>query len=90
MVNRDRHEIVMDILRKATRGNKKTELMRDAGLSYLQTKQYFSILLENKLLETNENGSLKTTNKGLEFLEKCGECLLTGWQRQKESKLSPK
>jgi len=86
MVNRDRHEIVMDILTKARTGKKKTELMRDAGLSYLQTKQYLNTLLEKGLLEIDKNNNLKTTKKGLEFLEKCGKCLLTNWHKQKENK----
>ncbi len=34
MVNRDRHDITFEILRKATAGKKKTELMREVGLSY--------------------------------------------------------
>lgn len=84
MINRDRHDIVIDILRKATSGKKKTELMRDAGLSYLQTKQYLRILLEKGLLEIGEQHHFKTTKKGLEFLEKCGDCLLFKWDKQKK------
>jgi len=84
MVNRDRHDITMEILRKAHAGKKKTELMRDAGLSYTQSKQYFSILLEKKMLEIDEKRRLKTTKKGLEFLERCGECLLFKWAKQRE------
>ncbi len=83
MVNRDRHEIVMDILTKARMKKKKTELMRGVGLSYLQTKQYLGTLLEKGLLEIDKNHNLKTTKKGLEFLEKCGECVLIGWHKQK-------
>ena len=44
MVNRDRHEITIEILRKASGGKKKTEMMRDVGLSYLQAKQYLNEL----------------------------------------------
>ncbi|MEM2118114.1 MAG: winged helix-turn-helix domain-containing protein [Candidatus Bathyarchaeia archaeon] len=86
MVNRDRHEIVIDILTKAKNGKRKTELMRDAGLSYLQTKQYLTTLIEKGLLEIDKNNNLKTTKKGQEFLQKCGECLLTNWHKQKENK----
>ena len=83
MVRRDRHDIAVDILRKATHGKKKTELMSEVGLSYLQTKQYLDTLVGRELLQINEKGQLKTTKKGLEFLEKCDECLLFPWEQQK-------
>jgi len=83
MVNRDRHEITMEILKKAKEGKNKTEIIRDVGLSYLQTKQYFGVLLEKGLLEFDESRRFRTTKKGLEFLEKCGECLLFKWGKQK-------
>ena len=83
MVNRDRHEITIEILREATSGKSRTELMRDVGLSYLQTKQYLGILSDKGLLKIDENRRFKTTKKGLEFLEKCGECLLFKWSKQK-------
>jgi predicted transcriptional regulator len=76
MVNRDRHDITMEILRKATSGKRKTELMRDVGLSYLQAKQYLSALTKKGLLELDKQNSYKTTRKGLEILEKCMECPL--------------
>ena len=83
MVNRDRHDITVEILRKATAGKKKTEIMRDVGLSYLQLKQYLGMLLEKGLLELDGRRNFKTTKKGLEFLEKCGECFLFKWDKQK-------
>lgn len=83
MVNRDRHDISMEILTKAKSGIKKTELMREVGLSFLQTKQYLGILREKGLLEIDEKQHFKTTKKGMEFLEKCGECLLFKWNKQK-------
>jgi len=80
MVNRDRHDITMEILRKATSGKRKTELMRDVGLSYLQAKQYLNALTEKGLLELDKQNSYKTTRKGLEILEKCMECSLFKWK----------
>jgi len=80
MVNRDRHDITMEILRKATSGKRKTELMRDVGLSYLQAKQYLNALTEKGLLELDKQNSYKTTRKGLEILEKCMECPLFKWK----------
>ena len=80
MVNRDRHDITMEILKKAASGKRKTELMRDVGLSYLQAKQYLDILLQKGLLEIDKQNCFKTTKKGLEFLEKCMECPLFKWK----------
>jgi len=83
MVRRDRHDIVVDILRKATSGRKKTELMLDAGLSSLQMQQYLDVLVKKGLLGIDETRRLKTTKKGTEFLAKCDECLLFPWEKQK-------
>ncbi len=83
MVNRDRHDITMEILTKAKSGIRKTELMREVGLSFLQTKQYLGILSEKGLVEVDKKQFFKTTRKGLEFLEKCGECFLFKWHKQK-------
>ncbi len=83
VVRRDRHDIAMDILRKATSRRKKTELMSDVGLSGSQAKQYLGVLIENGLLEVDKNRYLKTTKKGLDYLSKCGECLLFSWEKRK-------
>jgi len=80
MGNRDRHDIVMDILQKAKAGKNKTELMRDVGLSYSQSKQYLKMLVEQGLLETKENKRYNTSKKGFSFMEKCGECFLSHWR----------
>lgn len=74
MVNRDRHEIAIEIMNRAVSGKKKTELMRDAGLSYLQAKLYLGELVDRGLLQIDERQNFKTTKKGLEFMEKCEAC----------------
>jgi predicted transcriptional regulator len=84
MVNRDRHDITFEILKKAAAGKKRTELMREVGLSYTQSKKYLSLLVEKGLLEMNEKRLFRTTDKGLEFLEKCKQCPLFKWNRQKK------
>jgi predicted transcriptional regulator len=86
MVNRDRHDIVMEILDKARSGKKKTELMSEVGLSYTQSKQYFGTLVGLSLLKVEDNKNLITTNKGIEYLEKCGECFLCDWHKQRVTK----
>jgi predicted transcriptional regulator len=87
MVRRDRHDIATEILRKAAVGKKKTELMLDVGLSYAQTKLYLDTLVKKGLLETNESRLLKTTKKGLEFLERCTECMLFPWEKSEKESL---
>ena len=83
MVNRDRHEIAIEILNSAVSGKRKTEIMRDVGLSYLQARLYLSELVERGLLQIDEKRVLRTTKKGLEFLEKCKACPLFGWDKKK-------
>lgn len=83
MVNRDRHEITFEILNKTISGKKKTELMREVGLSYKQSKRYLKLLTEKGLLEMDKKHSYKATSRGLDFLEKCKGCPLFKWKRQK-------
>lgn len=74
---RDRIEIIRDILQKANGGIKKTHIMYKANLSSDQIKNYLSFLemkgllkLETKkdnLYKTTKN-LYKTTDKGLKFL----------------------
>jgi predicted transcriptional regulator len=87
-VNRDRHEIVMEILRKAALGRKKTVLIADVGLSYVQAKQYLTTLFEKGLLEIDKKNLLKTTKKGLELVEKCDRCVLYRWKKQNKKPAS--
>lgn len=81
-VNRDRHDIVIDILRKASTEKSKTVLMREVGLSFLQTGQYLGTLMDKELLEVDGRRLFKTTKKGMEFVEKCEACPLFSWDRQ--------
>jgi predicted transcriptional regulator len=83
MVNRDRHEITIEILKKASGGKKKTEIMRDVGLSYMQAKQYLNELLKEGLLVPDHKHNFRTTRKGLEFLEKCAKCPLFKWDLER-------
>jgi len=82
MVNRDRHEITIEILKQSTNGKRKTELMRDVGLSYTQAKQYLPILVEKELLEYDGKAIYKTTKRGLKFLDDCEICPLFTWSKK--------
>jgi len=55
--------------------------MREVGLSYTQSKNYLSVLVEEKLLEMDEKRLFRTTSKGLEFLKKCEKCPLFKWKK---------
>lgn len=88
MGNRDRHDIALEILNRAVSARRKTEIMRDAGLSYLQAKLYLGELVDRGLLEMDVKRNLKTTKKGLEFIEKCKACPLFEWDRNKIKNLS--
>jgi len=81
MGNRSRTEIVGNILDAANGGATKTKIMYTAFLSYNQLKEYFSILIENNLIEyLDGTHKFKTTEKGLNFLKmhnEIGELLQT-------------
>jgi predicted transcriptional regulator len=65
---RDRHDIVVDILKTARGGIKRTNLMHKAKLSHTQLKLYLYVLNENGLLESND-GLVKTTSRGSQFVK---------------------
>ncbi|HML02695.1 MAG TPA: winged helix-turn-helix domain-containing protein [Candidatus Bathyarchaeia archaeon] len=65
---RDRHDILVDILKTAKGGMKRTNLMHRAKLSHTQLKLYLYVLSENGLLESND-GMVKTTTKGTQFVK---------------------
>jgi len=81
MGNRSRTEIVGNILDAANGGASKTKIMYTAFLSYNQSKEYISILIENNLIEyLDGTHKFKTTEKGLNFLKmhnEIGELLQT-------------
>lgn len=69
MKYRNRTEIISNILNAANGGISKTKIMYKAFLSYAQIKEYLPILLENNLLELDDGGKYRTTEKGMRFLK---------------------
>jgi len=67
--NRNKMEIVADILRVAVPGARKTHIMYGANLSFEQLEKYLNVLLGRGLLdnETGE-GEYKTTETGMAYL----------------------
>jgi len=73
---RDRHDIILEILKTAIDGQVKTHIMYKARLSYAQLNEYLPTLVENGFLENHAvqrrkkfKKVLKTTTKGLKFIE---------------------
>jgi predicted transcriptional regulator len=64
---RDRHDIIVEILKTARTGEKKTYIMYKARLSHSQLKLYLELLNRNGMM-INDNGVYKTTSKGLNFV----------------------
>jgi predicted transcriptional regulator len=65
---RDKHDIVLDILKIAKGAKRKTQIMYKAKLSYAQLKAYLELLNDRGLLESND-GFYHTTSKGLEYIK---------------------
>ena len=73
---RDRHDIVVEILKTAIDGKIKTHIMYKAKLSYAQLNEYLPMLIEKGFLENTSirykkavKKVYKTTAKGIRFLE---------------------
>jgi predicted transcriptional regulator len=66
--NRDRLDIVRDMLSAALAKAKKTKIMYKANLNFGQVEKYLKIILEVGLLEYEGNSFYSVTQKGREFL----------------------
>jgi predicted transcriptional regulator len=73
---RDRHDIIVEILKTAINGKVKTHIMYKARLSYAQLNKYLPQLVKNGFLENvkikrrkDYKKVFKTTLKGLKLLE---------------------
>lgn len=73
---RDRHDIVVEILKTAMDGKIKTHIMYKAKLSYDQVNKYLELLSRRGLLENytvrrrnNDLRVYRTTQKGLQLIK---------------------
>jgi len=73
---RDRHDIIVEILKTAISGKVKTHIMYKARLSYAQLNEYLPRLVEKGFLENQTvkkkrfyKKVFKTTPKGIKLLE---------------------
>ena len=67
--NRHSLDITKDILRVASVKVRKTRIMYQANLSFVQVKKYLHALLEKDLLRHDGDSCYLVTEKGMEFLE---------------------
>jgi len=70
---RVRHDIIMEILKIAKNGTRKTRIMEKARLSYAQLEKYLNALKQADFL-TEESGIWKTTQNGLHVIKACQIC----------------
>ena len=70
---RVRHDIIMEVLKTAENGVKKTHIMYKAGLSFPQLESYLTAL-KNAGFITEKSSIWKTTEKGLHVIEACKIC----------------
>jgi predicted transcriptional regulator len=70
MKYRSRTEIMSRILEAANGGATKTKIMYKAFLSFIQLREFLTVLTQNDLLSYDEaTETFKTTEKGLRFLD---------------------
>src|SRR3972149_9903619 len=73
---RDKLYIIAEILEIAKDGTLKTQIMYRANLSFTQLNDYLRFMLRISLLEkilVNDKDMYKTTDKGLDFLQRYHE-----------------
>ncbi len=72
-MKRSRFEIMVDILSCAKEGTNKTRIVYGAMINFRMAGEYLNFLIEAELLSThldNNRTVFKTTDKGMETLEK--------------------
>ena len=65
--------IIVDILKNAKDGVRKTHIMYKVGLSYKMNERYVNALKKAGFI-TENSGEWKTTEKGLHVIEACEIC----------------
>jgi len=70
---RSRHDIIMEILRAAKDGTKKTNIMYKVRLSFPQLEKYLNAMKKADWI-TEKTDLWKTTEKGLHAIEVCDTC----------------
>lgn len=82
-MNRDRHDIVIEILKAAKTGKSQSQIIGEVSLSSALADQYLRNLAEKGLVEMRayKGKLIVTTRKGIDFLQKCMSCPLLNWTK---------
>jgi predicted transcriptional regulator len=83
--NRGRLDIVRDVLSIAFVKVRKTRIMYQANLSYLQLEKYLKVLLDGGLVECDGESYYSITQKGREFVRAYADYLETCSRIRKEA-----
>jgi predicted transcriptional regulator len=70
---RNSHTIIVEMLKQARKGVKKSSFLMSANLSFRQLKKYLDTLKQAGLIEFN-HGLWRTTEKGRSIIEACEIC----------------
>jgi len=70
---RSRHDIIIEILKAAKDGAKKTAIMYKVRLSFPQLEKYLNAMKKADFI-SEKTGFWKTTEKGLHAIELCEIC----------------
>jgi predicted transcriptional regulator len=62
-------DVYVDILQSAMNGAKKTRIVYQANLNFQIAKRYMDNLVEGDFMEMEEDGSFRTTTKGINFIK---------------------
>lgn len=74
MIYRGRTEIIAELLQSAMSGAIRSKLMFETYLSFLQVKEYLTLLNEKRMVTYNEKTFFYTTTEiGMKFLHMCEE-----------------
>ena len=67
-LRRSNVDIIANILKVAKNGAKKTHIVYKANLNFKILKEYLDELVELNLISTDLDGNIKTTDKGIQYL----------------------
>ena len=86
--NRDRVEIVANILEICRNDTRKTKIMYQANLSFELLAKYLRLLQQANLIKVDHYGSVySATDKGLEFLKQYYELRHHSWIADEKRKI---
>ena len=82
-MNRDRHDIVVEILKPAKTGKSQSQIIGEVGLSSALAGKHLRNLAEAGLIvmDAYKRKLIVTTKRGIDFLQKYMFCPLLNWTK---------